>query len=90
MSKIPASKPPGKLSPTAGVYDLHGPIPVAEAVESDTESAWAMFEESRMLQDEPPTKRDDLPTNFEDTTNFSHTDFEATGFEATKAAPLKP
>jgi hypothetical protein len=90
MSKIPANKPPSKLSPTAGIYDMHGPIPVADAVESDTESAWALFEESRMLQDETPTKRDDLPPHFEDTNVMVRPDFEPTDFEATKAAPLKP
>ena len=42
------------------LYDRHGPIPVPDVHESDTESAWAMFEESVMLQDHPITKRDEL------------------------------
>lgn len=35
-----------------GLYDRHGPIPVAEAHESDTESVWALFQESSLPPEE--------------------------------------
>jgi hypothetical protein len=80
-----------------GLYDRHGPIPVPDAHESDTESAWALFEESVMLQDNPrppaPPALPDQPI-FEETkideTGFEPTDFAGTAFDATRAAPLKP
>ncbi len=35
-----------------GLYDRHAPIPVAEAHESDTESVWALFQESSLPPEE--------------------------------------
>jgi hypothetical protein len=73
-----------------GLYDRHGPIPVPEAKESDTDSAWALFEESRMLQDNPKPP----PPKFEDTkvdqAGFEPTDFGESAYAPTDAAPLKP
>lgn len=73
-----------------GLYDRNGPIPVPEAIEKDTDSAWALFEESVMLQDHP---RDHQETKFDDT-SLGSPDFEPTrheeGYPETKAAPLKP
>ena len=40
------------------LYDRHGPIPVADALEKDTDSAWALFEESVMRQDNPDSQLD--------------------------------
>lgn len=89
MKKIPRKSDTNRATTPGGLYDRHGPIPVAEAHESDTDSAWAMFEESVMLQDNPETKIDDLHSGFEDTKQ-DLADFEPTGFQETKAAPLKP
>jgi hypothetical protein len=79
------------MSSHGGLYDRHGPIPVPEAKESDTDSAWALFEESRMLQDSPPKT---IQPSFEDTqtheSGFEPTDFGGSGYDETKAAPLKP
>jgi len=81
----------GGVTGHGGLYDRHGPIPVPEAHESDTESAWALFEESVMRQDNPDTLP---PPNFEETSldggKFESTDFEDPAFGATRAAPLKP
>jgi hypothetical protein len=84
----------GKLGNTTshgGLYDRNGPIPVPDVKESDTDSAWALFEESRMLQDKPPKS---VQTNFEETqtdeAGFEPTDFGGNGYDETKAAPLKP
>ena len=35
----------------AGLYDRHGPIPVADMNESDTDSVWALFQDSTAPQD---------------------------------------
>lgn len=89
MSRVPKDKKFGGATVPGAMYDRHGPIPVPEAIESDTDSAWAMFEETVMRQDEPPTKRDELRPDFEETTQ-ELPDFEPTGFEPTKSSPLKP
>jgi hypothetical protein len=89
MSRVPKDGKFGRPTVPGALYDRHGPIPVADAVESDTDSAWALFEESVMRQDDPQTKRDQLPPDFEET-KHDEPDFEPTGFEPTKAAPLKP
>jgi hypothetical protein len=82
---------PGVATSHGGLYDRHGPIPVPEASESDTESAWALFEESRMLLDNPPSV---IPPKFEETKTdapgFEPTDFGNSAFDSTMAAPLKP
>jgi hypothetical protein len=74
-----------------GLYDRHGPIPVPDAHESDTDSAWALFEETMMRQDNPEAAPE---PNFEDTSrgsgNFEPTDFGDPAYDATRAAPLKP
>ena len=90
----PQDAKPGAATSHGGLYDRHGPIPVPEAHESDTESAWAMFEESVMLQDNPPPKKSPAQPAFEETktdaTGFEPTDFGGAGFDTTRAAPLKP
>lgn len=78
-----------------GLYDRHGPIPVPDAHESDTESAWALLEETVMRQDTPEAAPEAVPEpNFEDTSrgngNFEPTDFLDPAYDATRAAPLKP
>jgi hypothetical protein len=90
MTQNPNKKPPIRKTSAGGLYDLHGPIPVPEAHESDTESAWALFQDSVQLQDNPPTQRDELRPNFEDTNTLDSLDAEADAFEPTRAAPLKP
>ena len=84
------NKSPG-VTAHGGLYDRNGPIPVPDVKESDTDSAWAMFEESRMLQDKPPKT---MQPNFEETqtdsSGFEPTDFGGAGYDETKAAPLKP
>jgi hypothetical protein len=102
MSQHPRDKKkatPGAAKPYAstghgGLYDRHGPIPVPEAKESDSESAWAMFEESVMLQDNPPSvqpKFEETKTDADpETTGFEPTDFGTSGYDETTAAPLKP
>ena len=89
MKKTPKKSTVVGATTPGGLYDRHGPIPVAEAHESDTDSAWALFEETMMLQDNPDTKLEDLRPSFEDTKQ-DLADFEPTGFQETKAAPLKP
>ncbi len=88
---IPKDKAPDGATGHGGLYDRNGPIPVPEAKESDTESAWAMFEESVMLQDNPPAP---VQPKFEETkadeTGFEATDFGGSGYDETTAAPLKP
>ena len=88
---IPKVKAPDGVTGHGGLYDRHGPIPVPEAKESNTESAWAMFEESVMLQDNPPPV---IQPKFEETkadeTDFEATDFGGSGYDETTAAPLKP
>ena len=84
----------GLTTSHGGLYDRNGPIPVPDAHESDTESAWALFEESVMLQDNPhPVKAPPQP-KFEETksdaTGFEPTDFGSSGYDTTRAAPLKP
>lgn len=80
----------GPATNHGGLYDRNGPIPVPEAIEKDTDSAWALFEESVMLQDNP---QDHQETHFDDT-SLGSPDFEPTGHEdgyaETRAAPLKP
>ena len=87
----PDPKDLGGATSHGGLYDRNGPIPVPDVKESDTDSAWAMFEESRMLQDKPPKT---VQPNFEDTqtheSGFEPTDFGGAGYDETKAAPLKP
>ncbi len=90
MTQNPNKKNPIRKTSAGGLYDLHGPIPVPEAHESDTDSAWALFQDSVQLQDNPPTQRDELRTNFEDTNTLDSLDTEVDGFEPTRAAPLKP
>lgn len=84
---------PSKFGPATnhgGLYDRNGPIPVPEAIEKDTDSAWALFEESVMRQDNP---QDHPETKFDDTA-MGAAEFEPTGHEdgyaETRAAPLKP
>ncbi len=52
MTQQPKRKPADNASASAGLYDLHGPIPVPEASESDSESAWAMFQQSVIATEE--------------------------------------
>ena len=91
----------GYTTPGA-LYDKHGPIPVADALEKDTDSAWALFEESVMRQDNPDSElerqnaqpaSDDQP-DFEPTRqgsgDFEATDFGGEFYDSTRAAPLKP
>ena len=92
-NKHPPDERPSRFGPATnhgGLYDRNGPIPVPEAIEKDTDSAWAMFEESVMLQDNP---KDHQETKFDDTA-MGAADFEPTGHEdgyaETRAAPLKP
>ncbi len=84
----------GHLTSHGGLYDRNGPIPVPEAHESDTESAWALFEESVMLQDKPASARPPAQPKFEETktdeAGFEPTDFGGSGYDTTRAAPLKP
>jgi hypothetical protein len=89
VSRVPKDSKFGRTSMPGALYDRHGPIPVPDAIESDSESAWAMFEESVLHQDDPVTRREDLHPNFEDT-NQDLPDFEPTGFEQTKIPPLTP
>ena len=85
------------------LYDRHGPIPVADALEKDTDSAWALFEESVMRQDNPDSelkaKEADAAANeaqpdFEPTrqggSDFAATDFGGEFYDSTRASPLKP
>jgi hypothetical protein len=90
MPQNPNNKNPVRKTSAGGLYDLHGPIPVPEAHESDTESAWALFQDSVQLQDNPPTQRDELRPNFGDDNTLDSQDAETDGFESTRAAPLKP
>jgi hypothetical protein len=80
---------PGPAPTNIGaLYDRHGPIPSPEAVEKDTDSAWALFQESVMAQDSPETVRDaPLPDSKK---GFEPTDFAGQDFEATNIHPLKP
>jgi hypothetical protein len=54
-SKLPArsppEKPPGGNTNPGGLYDRHGPIPVADVNESDADSVWALFHEGAVPQD---------------------------------------
>ena len=85
------------------LYDRHGPIPVADALEKDTDSAWALFEESVMRQDNPESQLDtrsaaaapnDEQPDFEPTrqgnAGFEPTDFGGEFYDSTRASPLKP
>ncbi len=85
------------------LYDRHGPIPVADALEKDTDSAWALFEESVMRQDNPDSQLDpraaaaapkDEQPDFEPTrqgnAEFAPTDFGGEFYDSTRASPLKP
>ena len=85
------------------LYDRHGPIPVADALEKDTDSAWALFEETVMRQDNPESELDpkaavpateEAQTDFEPTrqggSGFEATDFGGDYYDSTRAAPLKP
>ena len=62
------------------LYDRHGPIPVADALEKDTDSAWALFEESVMRQDNPDSQleRPEVNPDDEGTPEDEHADFEPT------------
>lgn len=92
----------GYTAPGA-LYDRHGPIPVADALEKDTDSAWALFEESVMRQDNPEselepkaaaTSSEEPHADFEPTrqgsADFAPTDFGGEFYDTTRAAPLKP
>lgn len=91
----------GHTAPGA-LYDRHGPIPVADALEKDTDSAWALFEESVMRQDSPDSELEkqsaqpveEAQPDFEPTRQgsgeFEATDFGGEFYDSTRAAPLKP
>jgi hypothetical protein len=49
--KSPAKPPATGHTNPAGLYDRHGPIPVADVNESDADSVWALFQDSQALQD---------------------------------------
>lgn len=84
------------------LYDRHGPIPVADALEKDTDSAWALFEESVMRQDNPdselertsaapvPEEQPDFEPTRQGSGEFEPTDFGGEFYDSTRAAPLKP
>ena len=86
------------------LYDRHGPIPVADALEKDTDSAWALFEESVMRQDNPDSQlqpgaspaaaaeeaQPDFEPTRQGTAEFAPTDFGGEFYDSTRAAPLKP
>jgi hypothetical protein len=69
----PKPLPSGNTNP-AGLYDRHGPIPVADMNESNADSVWALFQDSTVPQKngESILPADDLP------------------FQKTVPAPLKP
>ncbi|MFM2328813.1 MAG: hypothetical protein RLZZ494_916 [Pseudomonadota bacterium] len=74
-----------------GLYDRHGPIPVPDAKESDSESLWALFEEPSAKGHQPEAAS--VP-QFAETTigdgGFEPTNFGGPAFAATNIAPLKP
>jgi hypothetical protein len=88
----------GSATGQGSLYDRHAPIPVPEEViEKDTDSAWALFQESVMAHDNPPTVRD--AQGLEPSGDFAPTAFGESmppdakhvgGFDATDIAPLKP
>lgn len=71
------------------LYDRHGPIPVADALEKDTDSAWALFEESVMRQDNPESQLEhpaDQPPAAA-SPDGEHADFEPTRQGSADFAP---
>ncbi len=94
----------GGATVPGSLYDRHGPIPVPDVHESDTESAWAMFEESVMLQDNPITRRDELHDHSQEETrermreerhqqaraDFASTDIAPPDFLKTDTARSEP
>ena len=75
MNNLRKKPPPRSSRPTqpvgntnaGGLYDRDGPIPIPDVEESDTESVWALFEDSRA----PSTPRAVVPSDdepFEETT----------------------
>jgi hypothetical protein len=73
-----------------GLYDRHGPIPVPDAHESDTDSTWALFEESPVRAGSPETEPASV---FEETVlqeEFEPTDFLDPANDASNVERLKP
>lgn len=67
MNNIRKKSPPGGSSNYGGLYDRDGPIPVPDVEESDTDSAWALFQDSLPPSErQPVASPDDEP--FEETT----------------------
>ena len=67
QSRRPPPYPPSSPNTQAGgLYDRDGPIPVPDVEESDTESVWALFQDSLPPEDRAPAaSSDDAP--FEET-----------------------
>jgi hypothetical protein len=55
MLKKSSQNPPEKHQPSSiDLYSAHDPIPVPEAIESDTDAAWCLWEDAlSSLGDEP-------------------------------------
>jgi hypothetical protein len=82
------------------LYDRHDPIPVPEAVESDTDSVWALFEEAD--SGKVPKKRNNdkdgfsatepapLLPDFEAPTAYSPLPDDPGFDDTTRASPLHP
>lgn len=55
MVKEVSKKPPAEQKPsTIHLYSVSDPIPVPEAIESDTDTAWGLWEDSVAPQSQGP------------------------------------
>ena len=46
LPRTPARRQSGGNTNPGGLYDRHGPIPVADVNESDADSVWALFQDA--------------------------------------------
>ncbi len=63
MDSTPKTQPKAN-KPTEDKYLPGDPIPVAEAIETDSDSAWAMWQDS--TQEPKPTFDETVPMSLED------------------------